>query len=268
MAFYGCYFSFDGISCEEYGLMLYDFGTASTQNTSTLVPEIEIIEDRSARRFTPISYGTVLNKPLTFNMTFGANKHSATIGRDLDRWDADAVAGWLTGHQTYKWLEIFQPDMETFRYRCIIQNLNQVSIGNMQWGFTCTVVCDSPFAYTDEERTKIVSSGYKEIEFFNRSTYNGLYKPKMEISITRGGEFSIENVTDGGRITEFTGMPTTAKLLIIDNENEIITCPTVSNPYQYFNFKFLRLRRGMNTLKINGVGTLELICSFPVSIGG
>ena len=267
MAFYGCYFSFDGIPCTEYGLMMYDFGTSS-DSSNNLSVSTEIIEDRIARRYTPLHYGTISNKPLEFTMTFGADTNAIDKGVYLDRWDMDAIANWLTAHNKYKWLEITQPDMEMFRYKCFITELKHTDVGNIPWGFTCKVICDSPFAYQYPEIFKYTISGSTEIDILNKSSYRGYYKPQLILNFSKGGTFSIKNVTDNNRTMQLTGLPTSASAVHIDNENEIITCETIANPYQYFNFNFLRLCRGVNHLVISGNGSIEIVCEFPINIGG
>lgn len=267
MAFYGCEFSFNGISCTEYGLMMYDFGTKS-DSSNTLSVSSEIVEDRISRRYTPLHYGVITNKPLEFTMTFGADINAIDKGVFLDRWDMDVIAGWLTSHDKYKWLEITQPDMEMFRYKCFITDLKHTDVGNLPWGFTCKVICDSPFAYQYPETFKSIVNGTAEIEIHNKSSYRGYYKPQINLFLSKGGTFSIQNEMDNNRVMQFTGLPASALTISIDTENEIITCDSLENPYQYFNFNFLRLCRGNNHLILNGLGNIEVVCEFPISIGG
>lgn len=267
MAFYGCYFSFNGIPCTEYGLMMYDFGTKS-DSSGALSVDTEIVEDRIARRYTPLHYGTITNEPLEFTMTFGADTNAIDKSEYLDRWDMDAIANWLTAHDKYKWLEITQPDMELFRYKCFITDLKYTEVGKLPWGFTCKVICDSPFAYQYPETYRYVVNGITEIDILNKSSYRGYYKPNLTITLSKGGTFSITNVTDNNRLMQFTGLPTSTTTIHIDTENEIITCDSLANPYQYFNFNFLRLCRGTNHLVLSGVGAIDIVCEFPINIGG
>lgn len=269
MAFYGCHFSFDGIPCTEYGLMMYDFGVSNSGEVSdSLTSDVKIVEDRISRRYTPLHYGVVMNEPLKFNMTFGADINSVDKGVYFDRWDLNVIASWLTGHDSYKWLEITQPDMETFRYKCFITNLKHVDIGKMPWGFSCTVVCDSPYAYLYPEVFTQVVNGTIVLNLYNKSAHRGFYKPKLELYVTNGGNFTIQNVSDNMRETKFTGLPTSVSSIVIDNENEVITCNEIQNPYQYFNFNFFRLVHGSNHIILTGNGTVKITCEFPMRIGG
>ena len=271
MSFYGCHFSFDGVPCTEFGLMMYDFGGGGTEE-DTLTPDVEIVEDRIARKYTPLHYGTIMNKPLQFNMTFGADIDSIDRNVYLDRYDLDAISSWLTGHDKYKWLEITQPDMEIVRYKCFITNLKHVDVGKYPWGLTCTVICDSPFGYLYPETYTYTVNESLTFNLLSKSSYRGYYKPKMVITLSGGGGAASIDITnnsdDEGRQMTFTNLPSDITQLVIDNENEIVTCNSTINPYAYFNFNFFRLIRGKNSITANCNGTVRFICEFPVNVGG
>ena len=249
--------------------MIYEIGATSSDSTDSLTVNSKIVEDRIARRYSPLHYGTITNTPLEFSMTFGADINAIDKGEYLDRWDLDAIARWLTAHETYKWLEITQPDMELFRYKCFVTDLKHIDVANLPWALTCTVVCDSPFAYRHPETFSYTVNGQINTELLCASAYRGFYKPKITLSLAKGGTFSVCNVTDNSRTMQLTGLPTSVTKMNIDCENEVITCGgVISNPYQYFNFNFLRLCPGNNQLIISGNGTINIECEFPINIGG
>ena len=265
MAFWGCEFVFDGIPSFEYGLMLYDIGVVSEDGA--LSPEGKIIEDRTNRSYSPLHYGVVRNTPLTFTMTFGADINSVEANKHLDRWELNAISKWLTGHKDYKYLEILQPDMEAFRYRCIITKLDYITHGQSPWAFTCTVVCDSPYSYMYPDVTHIDSVVSNSLVLESIASCE-FYYPKLEITIRGGESFSIINSSDNNREFKFANVPTTPITIYVDNENEIITNSHDLNLYKNFNFSFFRLIRGLNSLSVIGDGTIDITCEFPVSIGG
>ena len=268
MAFYGYQLSFNGIPCYEYGLMIYDFD--NTRQGDGVFSSAEIVEDRIAGRYASFYYGLEQNEPLEFTLVFGADMNSVNMKEHLDRYDIEAISAWLTGVDGYRYLEIEQPDMEEFRYKCIITDLEFLTSGWMPWAFKCKVHCDSPFAYTYPEEISYSVDSTKQIHFFNRSTYNGYYKPNMKLTLKNGSsDFAIINHSDENRQFLFHNIPNPSERIIwIDNQNGIITSDSGDNLYPYFNFKFLRLLRGNNTLEIQGDGVVTFICEFPVSIGG
>ena len=265
MSFYGSYFSFNSIPCFEYGLMLYD--VESTNEGGKFSSAIDISEDRTVFRYKPLYYGSSQNKPLTFSVIFGADMNLVDLEKHLDRWDMDAIATWLTGHDGYKYLEITQPDMEAMRYKCMISNLEYISYGNMPWAFRCDIRCDSPFAYLYPEKASFDVNGSLKIVFYSRASVK-YFLPKIKISIVTGTDFSIKNHTDNGKITKFEKLPSVPIEIYIDNENEVITNSKGLNIYDCFNFNFLKLLRGNNTLEFTGNGQVEFECEFPINIGG
>lgn len=268
MAFHGCEFVFDGVSCSEYGLMVYDFG--STKQSDVSFPSAREPEvDRVAGRYDSLFYGLEQSDPLEFTLVFGANMESIDANEAMDRPEIERIAAWLTGHERWKWLSIVQDDMEGFRYKCVISNLKLITQGQMPWAFSCTVTCDSPYAYTYPIEKSFSVNGTKTVVLHNRSSHNGFYKPKCEITINDSGDFSVTNESDGKRTMAFSALPTGGAVVIsVDNQNQIITNDRSLNFYPYFNMKFLRLRRGDNVLTLKGNGTIKFICEYPVNIGG
>lgn len=267
MAFWGDEFIFDDITCTEFGLMIYHFG--STEQEDVTFKSGEPIEDRLPGRYDSLMYGLVQNQSLEYTLVFGANIESIDANSFIDRYEVEAISSWLTGHEQRKWLTIIQDDMNAFRYKCLISDLKLITYGDMPWAFSCKVVCDSPFAYTFPEESSYSVSGENQIRFFNRSSYNGFFRPVLEITVNSGDSVSIVNLSDNNREFSFTGLPGGSPFTIrIDNKNQIITSNTGLNMYPYFNMKFLRLIRGNNNLKITGNVTVKFICEFPVNIGG
>lgn len=267
MAFWGDEFIFDGVPCSQFGLMVYHFG--SNQQDDVSFQNGSIVEDRIPSRYDALTYGLVQNQPLEYTLVFGANMESIDSRSCLDRYEVEAIASWLTGHKSRKWLTIVQADMETFRYKCLISDLKLITDGDYPWAFSCTVSCDSPFAYTFEEKYEYRVNGSKQLRFWNRSSYNGFYRPTLEIELHSGSDVSIQNDTDDGRLFEFKGLPNAGTLIItVDNKNQIIRNNMDLNLYPYFNMHFLRLYRGDNYLNITGDVTVRFICEFPTNIGG
>ena len=267
MAFFGCQFVFDDIPSWEYGLVCYDIGTNQEDGNFASTPT-DIYEDRTPWRYTPLFYGVSRNTPLRFTFTFGADPKNIRNGQWLDRHEMDTIATWLTGHDTYKYLEIFQSDLDVTRYRCFITDLKSTTYGKLPWAFTCEVTCDSPYAYLYPETiTYSVSGSYRTI-FENKASVNKYY-PNMKITINRGNSFSIINHSDGDREFSFNSITSLPIEIYVNNENEIITNNKELNLYDRFNFRFFRLLRGRNDLEFTATNaTVDLICEFPVNVGG
>ena len=267
MAFWGCEFLFDGVPCTQYGLMVYSFG--SNRQSDVVFPSGDIVEERLASRYDAMTYGVSQNNPLEYTLVFGANMDSIDAGASIDRFEVEAIASWLTGHQTRKWLTIVQPDTEIFRYKCFITDLQLITDGEYPWAFSCKVNCDSPFAYTFPDKYEYAVNGKLDVRFWNRSSYNGFFRPVIEITPKDGGDFSILNKTDKNRLFAFSGLPRTGgHVITVDNKNQIITSSAGIDLYPYFNMHFLRFVRGDNYLTFSGNASVRFVCEFPVSVGG
>ena len=113
----------------------------------------------------------------------------------------DAIANWLTDHNTYKWLEIEQADMEMIRYHCVISDLTPIQISWLPWAFTATVTCDSPYAYMFPRTftfdcSAATAANPVTIQVYNASTLSRPYYPDLQISKASGvTSLSIVNTT-------------------------------------------------------------------------
>jgi len=266
MAFYGCDFTFDGISASSKGLMLYNFGGTGQDDVDLSVGEIA--EDRINRRYDSLLYGLVQNEPLEFTLVFGADPDDIDDGVFLTREKVNEIAKWLTGHQTWKVLTIDQEDMEDYHYRCMITGLRLLTDGSYPWAFSCRVTCDSPFAYKAASvTTQTLTGTAKNFTIENTSVLNGYYYPVITMTGNTGTSLAIINSSDSGRSCSLTGMPTGSQDITIDCRNCVITSSAGYNLYPYFSRNFLRLVPGTNNLTATGTGTLAITCEFPVNIG-
>ena len=266
MSFYGSSFTYDGRSSEEFGLMLYDFNT-TTQGSSNFASGMSIKEERIPYRYRSLFCGATFEDTLRFTLVFGADEYSALNQEDIDRHEMEVIGSWLTGKANYCWLSIDQEDMIGVRYRCIITNLKMIEFSGFKWAFQCTVNCDSPYGYTFPVIHRFVVNGELSSNILSKSSHNGYYYPNLELQLLEGGDFSIVNESDNQHEFKLSNYPI-ADFISINGENGVISSKAGINVYQYSNFKFPRLLRGDNILKIKGNGIVKYICEFPVNVGG
>ena len=270
MAFIGSYFSYNGIPCTEFGLLIYDID-GNSQGSSSFPSVGEVQEDWVPSKGRSYFYGLSHSKPLQFKIVFGVDPDNIGEVDFLDRYEMDAIANWLTGHNERKWLEITQPDMESVRYKCSITGLDRIDHAWLPWAFAATVTCDSPYGYTYPMEFNYNCIGETEISLFSRSTLNQVYYPKLEIALNGSNTISIINQSCGNPEFKFTDLPRSHFLTIsIDNDSGVISSSDsdYKNLYQYFNFNFLPLTRGRNNILVSGDCTLKFLCEFPVNFGG
>ena len=244
-------FSFDGESSSMYGLMKYDIdgrgqGDVSFGNTAS------IMEVRTNRRVQPIHLGVSYNKPLQFKLVFGSEQ-------PLDRFDLEAISLWLTGHQDYKWLSVYQPDMEHLQFKCIVRQLTPISVGWLPYAFEADIICDCPYAYGLPREEEYIINGESDIIIRNDSSAREYIWPGIHfIANNELTDLSIVNASDGNREFLLEDIPSSAEVSI-DNTNGIIRDLTgENNLYDGFNMNFFRLVQGDNVIHVSGHGVLTL----------
>lgn len=132
-------------------------------------------------------------KPLEFKLVFGAE-------RELDRYELEDIAYWLTGRKEYKWLSIGQQDMEQLQFRCMVTELTPISHGWLPVAFQATIQCDCPYAYSYPFEKQYTISGETTILFRNESSVREYLKPEISFapaSSTR--TLSLVNLNDDNR---------------------------------------------------------------------
>lgn len=266
MSFYGTSFSFDGVSCEEFGLMLYDVDGTSQGNSKYATQDI--IEDRLPQRSQSLFYGTNYKDGLNFTLVFGADAYAAQRMEPVDRWEMQKISAWLTDHNEYKWLVIDQEDMQKVRYHCILTGLEVLDLAGNKWAFKCEVHCDSPYGYLLPKTFEYNVDGIEEVVLQSDSSSNSFYYPDVTIELNDSSDFTIENSDDPSGAFELSDLTQTNDTITIKGSSGVMVGESGLNLYQNCNFKFPRLKRGDNHLTLMGNGTVKFTCEFPVMIGG
>lgn len=270
MGFIAKRFSFNRIPCERFGLRIFDIDNENNDATpfaSTGELQTDVIPFKG-RTFL---YGRSFEKPLEFKLVFGLDPLMLNMDEHLDRYEMDAIANWLTGHNTYKWLEVEQPDLQMVRYHCVISELEPIQLAWLPWAFSAKIVCDSPYGYRFPEKFHYICNGTSNIQLISRSTINQLYYPKMRIQLNGSDTVSIVNQSCDNTELKFANLPQRYFLTIsVDNDLCKIESSdaSYSNLYQYCNFNWFPLKRGMNKIEVTGSCILDFICEFPVNYGG
>lgn len=267
MSFWGTSFVFDGVPSEEYDLMMYDVD-GSSDNSASYASGVSIIEETVGRRWKPYFHGVKFDKKLEFDIVFGVCQNRIDEEKYLDRYEMAEVASWLTGHHEYKKLMIDQPDMGHVFYNCMITDLSVINYGSLPWALRAKVTCDSPYAYMPESVSEYEILGSAQIMFDNLSSINGYLYPVIEFQSDRSGILSITNISDDMYTFSISNIPDSVSQINVDCDRCIISNDQGLNLYENCNYKFLRLKRGMNILNIKGNGTLVIRCEFPIDIGG
>lgn len=174
MAFNTCKFSYDGVSCDTYGLYYYEI-SGHSQDDGVINSGFSIVDDQVNRLYRPIHYGVKRGKHMEFDMIFGALE-------PIDRTAVANIMGWLVGRKQYAPLVIDQPDMQQYIYYAIITTVEMIEVTGLPVAFSAHVVCDSPYAYISYS----VSSDGDNFVFNNSTNTRELVSPIIAMNIPSG----------------------------------------------------------------------------------
>jgi hypothetical protein len=238
--------------------MLADFDSGVIE--SNLSGDIEIIEDKTRNK--NYFYGVKQTGNLVFPIKMLSEK-------PLDHYDVSAISRNFFNKQSYKYLQIIQPDLEGIFFKCMLINPKKVCIGKEVYGFSCDVYCKENHAWTDEFTYNYsIINPNQNIVINNLSDLDDYLYPYISFTTSNTTtSFSIKNITDNNREFKFTSISGN-ETIGVDNDRQIITSSTINNRLNNFNLKWLRLVSGNNNLVVNGNGSMFFKMRFPKKIGG
>lgn len=249
MPFYSSKFIYNGTSSDYFDLYISEIGGDGSSEWSGS-GSMEIYNKKLYRRSTPFFYGSAIGDNLEFELSFNSSE-------DIDSRKSELIQKWLFSSRSYKKLMIIQPDMQDVYMNVILNNPQVVRDGNLIRGYTCTAQCDSPFGGWKFPKTKAYNYTAEVIDstvvFNNSSDDTGAYLyPILELTMNNaGGEITITNQSDAGRVFSFTSL-SPSEVVTVDNSLQQISSSTDLKRMSNFNKKFFRLIPGVNTLRFQG----------------
>lgn len=257
MALWGRSFIYDGTPSEVYGLYVQNIDTNAI-NESMGSSSMEIYEQKIFRKPQPYYYGSTPNPKLEFDF-------SVFSDREIDATAFESIQRWLFSSRQYKRLAFDQWDIQDIYFDCILNNPRIVRVGNLIQGFSCSVVCSSPFALKYPQTTTYTYSASvidSTETYLNLSDDKGdyLYPTSLIIAMNNEvGNVSITNLDDSNRVMLFTDLSAN-EVLTISPLYQTVSSSTGLKRLGNFNKKFLRLVPGKNRLRIQGnVASIQMI---------
>lgn len=268
-------FTFDGISCDEYELVICSFDN-DNDGTKTLGSKIDFTTFKAPNSNKWVKIDGSYSEQLTLP-PFGICKNPCTNtdGIFTER-EIAFIERWLN-RKDYKWLSFNQEGYEDIYFNAKI-DLEKYEIDGMCHGFELTITCDSPFGYTGEQTLTI--NGGTSIEFIDTSDEIGVVTPDITIYMNSTASSSGSTVTISSTLPE-----NNSTSLVINNclPNEVITlnsalyaksnmCTFVPNGLGYsgnhktfyddFNFQWITIGNTFsdrtNTISVTGDCTVEI----------
>jgi phage-related protein len=255
-------FIFNGISSEEFGVMMCTFSTSSPSSSNDEETEIITVKTYGSDIFHLVN--TNYSNPLKFPITL-----CNTDGTFIDAYKQRELKKWLCRTDGYHWLSVDQDDLYNIRYKCIMSFSDMEHIGRMNGGMYFNVQCDSPFAYTTEQRKTYTCSSDTLNFIFNYSSdfdkSDKPYYPSLVITSAITGTIRITNNTTNEYI-QFTNCTNGEIITISDDGTPTSSINRVI--IDYWNYGDLYFVNGSNSITISGNCTLKIIYSYPIRVGG
>jgi len=254
-------FTYDGVHSSAYNLLIASFDESNVTNTSVFAPNVKTF--RMPRKHKFYFAGVEYPEPPEFDFSI----ITEDVLPDVLRRE---ILTWLTGRNGFKKLEIHQPELEDYYYRCIFTAVDMIYVNGMCHGFHLTTQFDSPFCYGRPRKLKVSDNGEgKSVRLINDSDIPDgyVYPIVTAYSGFEPTDFEILNKTDSlYRVFKYSGLELNS-WLEIDNELQTVKGREPGHFLSNFNKNWLKLRKGVNELvvKINGRMTIE--CPTYVLIG-
>lgn len=251
-------FIFNNINSRSMGQFLIKMGPGSI--TSPFFGGQTIQETQVPNKIIPYHFGTE-KEPLEFTIEVSPLDEKWTPEK------RSALAKWLI-YETYKPFQTVD-DMNKLYYAIVTAAPNFELYGGR--GFIpITFRTNSPYAWTPVQERSFVITEPTTITIDNMSNINKKFRPVIEFTLTGATsssadrDITFENISNGGKITKFTGLELKEQIGL-DNENEIIlTGKTNSKPFTKFNGTWLELVNGENKIKVTGKCFLKFKMQFPI----
>lgn len=250
-------FTYDGVFSSEYGLKIATFDGATLEETSYIVPNIEVAKSATSQKFYYID--KTYDSPPEFE--FAVVSEGAIHGEMLRE-----ILLWLDARKGYKPLVVFQPGLDEFTYNCIFSVNNLIYHAGCCVGLRLTATFDSNYVSGKPIVLQLSGNGEEQdaVLYNDSDNVDAYIYPKVEFS-SIDGALSVINLTDDEvRKFEFSELIPNAKYTI-DNELKIISGDG-KNLLEKFNKRWFRVLRGKNQLKIRVNGSLTITCPKYVKI--
>lgn len=259
---------------EYNGIPSYDMGVCLVSLESGMIEapfgyKREITEEKISYRDKPYFYG-FKKECLTLKITIAkADENNEPTDWTFD--ERKKIVQWFYQNEYCPFISADTP--EVVYYCTPVEDGVRFDNGRLKGYANITLRCNSPFAYTPTyiESYDHLTSPTDIIEINNLSNVIDYYSPEIQIYTDNSTSFKIVNLTDGGRVFEFTDVGT-QETIYINNEMQRIKTDKVdqfgNEIYRLSNFNknWFRLVRGINRIQIVGDVNVLFRCNYPISI--
>lgn len=250
-------FTYDGIPSSKYGLKIATFDATALEETSYIVPNIEVAKSATSHKFHYID--RTYDSPPTFDFSVVSEE---AIHEEILR----EILIWLDSRRGFKPLIIMQPGFDELTYNCIFAVTSLIYHSGRCVGLNLSATFDSNYILGKPIEIIIFGKGeLKDVDLYNDSDNIDTYiYPTVEFDTTDGAVSIINSTDNAVREFAFSGL-TPNTTYVVDNELKTITGEG-RNLLEKFSRNWLRVLRGKNHLKVRVNGSLTITCPKYVKI--
>lgn len=253
-------FTFNGISARdmriksvrvEDGIMQFPFATTADLTTVNLPDSVETYMYKSKRE--PLS--------IPLQLMLVDERGNNIVWKEKDIYN---VADWLI-QDGYKPLTLGDSVGKIYYAKLLDSEfLQHYGNGGV---LPITFVTNSPYAWSipQMEQYDLTGETTSNIEFVNKTNVLERFRPVLEIkNINANGTIEIQNITTGEPAIKLKNLYAN-EIISIDNERELIqTDKPLAMMSGRFNYNWLKLKRGLNIIKVDGSCTITVRYQFPI----
>lgn len=261
-------FTLNGISSTEFGVTNIHLESGAIEEP--LHGSRSIIEDVIPNKSKRYLFG-VQKEPLEFTMTFSLLDEKFTYAKRLQ------IMEWLLkDNDNYRSLILqdFETPANSIHFYVIVINQGTLNLFGDQGYFQVNFrnIANSPFSpvYTSEIQNFSNNPTYIDYEMYNNSNIDTFYYPETWITLQGNSTgFSLQNLTNGGKIMSCTGLNLLEEIYI-NHESKDIMSSLGEDVYRFDKFaepkNWLQLISGKNIIRIRGNVLLKTRSQFPLIV--
>lgn len=261
----GIPFSYDGVASSTFGLSLayvdrsdyvYASGSGVTFSTEEIRKNPQLL-----------FLGATQFPVLTFDIDIVSEE-------PMDVYRFNYVKDWIIGssYSGFKKLHLMIGKLKQYYFNCKITPKEDLLFAGGYRGMTCTVECDSSWAWQFVTEKVYKSDGkvmFQEVFHNHSADANGL-KPKIIFKLETGNsEFKIVNKTTGESFEWKDLSPSGDEIITCDCRTKLIESSLGLYRLKNFNKQFLTFKKGGNELDFIGkVQFVKIVYQNAVRLGG
>lgn len=244
-------FSFDGVSCDEFGLIMVNVGGGEMTRQIGLQRSLSLSENSYGK----FSFDEISTETPTFTITLlkcSKNYDPQPITQE----EIFKINNWLFKTKEFK--PFISQDNPSIVYYGMFVGGNLWQNENNEGYLEVQFQLNAPHAYGVMQKIAKQVSGEKEFSIICKDNVNGYSLPDFEFHLQDGEtEFKVENLTTG-QVMSYSNLDSKSRKGYLYNEgcqHTVSLIDSTINMRPKSNGNFLKLKYGNNNIKITGNGT-------------